>query len=86
MQEILDMTSALNTTQVGPSGSSADTYDWINAGVPGGNLMNENQNYFIFHHSEGELIGLCYNPLGTHFITCSIGLNMNLSIYSSLSL
>uniref|UniRef100_X2B4J4 Carboxypeptidase Q n=1 Tax=Capitella teleta TaxID=283909 RepID=X2B4J4_CAPTE len=54
MREILDMTSALNATQLGSEGSSPDTGDWVRAGVPGGNLINQNDDYFIFHHSEGD--------------------------------
>ena len=54
MQEIVDMTWNINTTTLGSSGGGPDIGDWTNAGVPSANLINANQHYFIFHHSEGE--------------------------------
>jgi carboxypeptidase Q len=57
LQEILSMLSAINTTTVlegtiddiGP-----DTTFFVEAGVPGVELYSANENYFHYHHTEGE--------------------------------
>jgi len=56
MQEILDMLREINATQICPgSGASSDTGWWVNeAGVPGVELCNANENYFDWHHTYGD--------------------------------
>ena len=54
MEEILLLLEPINATGVGASGTQADIEDWINIGVPGANIWNQENNYFNFHHSYGK--------------------------------
>jgi hypothetical protein len=63
MEEILiTMLSGLNLTSVQPdAGSSSDTADWVDAGVPGVELFSYNENYFYWHHTFGRTARLFIN-------------------------
>ncbi|KAK2145913.1 hypothetical protein LSH36_647g00020 [Paralvinella palmiformis] len=54
MEEILLLLSPINASGVGSSGIQADIEDWINYGVPGANIWNQENDYFSFHHSYGD--------------------------------
>lgn len=55
LQEILKLLAPINTTQlIQSSDVGSDIMVWANQGVPMASLMNENQNYFWFHHSDGD--------------------------------
>lgn len=56
IQEILNtMLSDLNMTSVQPdAGSSSDTEEWVNVGVPGIELFSYNEKYFYWHHTQGD--------------------------------
>jgi len=55
MQEIMDMLGEINATQICPgSGRSSDTGFWVDAGVPGVELCNANEDYFDWHHTWGD--------------------------------
>lgn len=46
--------SSINATQVVSGGGGEDIDPWMEQGVPGASLMNANQDYFAFHHSNGD--------------------------------
>jgi len=54
IEQVAPLAAPLNTTLVTDDGSEEDNGPWIDAGVPGANLGNENQKYFWFHHSQGD--------------------------------
>ncbi|XP_064622443.1 carboxypeptidase Q-like isoform X2 [Lineus longissimus] len=59
MQSVLDMLKRINATElkyVNNTGDNGDTGGWVNAGVPGVALLNRNENYFDFHHTNGDTI------------------------------
>jgi carboxypeptidase Q len=51
---LLDPTRIQSIKGVGESGSSPDTGEWENIGVPVGNLWNANENYFYYHHTHSQ--------------------------------
>ncbi|XP_023211516.1 carboxypeptidase Q-like [Centruroides sculpturatus] len=54
MQEILKLMSPINATQLNLMEEGSDTTVFMNAGVPGISLVNANEKYFYFHHSNGD--------------------------------
>jgi len=54
MQEIAQLLQPINTTLLTTGGDGTDISPWMNAGVPGASLANENDRYFYFHHSDGD--------------------------------
>lgn len=40
--------------EVRTPGTGPDIEGWVNAGVPGASLLNENERYFWFHHTDGD--------------------------------
>lgn len=54
MEEIMLLLESINATGVGASGVQADIEDWINIGVPGANIWNQENDYFTYHHSYGD--------------------------------
>ena len=55
LQEISNLMSPINATGLEfSSGAGPDVGNWIRAGVPGMSLLNDNERYFWFHHSEGD--------------------------------
>ena len=54
MEEAGLLLKAVGTTAVGPDGSQPDTGMWLDIGVPGGSLYQEENNYFYYHHSHGQ--------------------------------
>ena len=53
MREILELLTPIGASGVGPDGSQPDTGIWINAGLPGASLWNQNEDYFRYHHTLG---------------------------------
>jgi len=51
---VLEPLKAINATGLIDGGDGTDIDNWIQAGVPGASLYNDNHNYFAFHHSEGD--------------------------------
>ncbi len=37
-----------------PGGDGEDISPWMQRGVPGASLLNDNQDYFAYHHSNGD--------------------------------
>jgi len=54
MQEIAQLLQPINTTLLTTGGEGTDISPWMDAGVPGASLANDNDRYFYFHHSDGD--------------------------------
>lgn len=54
MQEIMKLLQPINATILEKGGGGEDIAPWMQAGVPGASLKNENDRYFYFHHSNGD--------------------------------
>lgn len=54
MQEILKLMAPINATQLKLMAEGSDTTVFMSAGVPGISLVNANDKYFYFHHSDGD--------------------------------
>jgi len=52
--QVVPLAAPLGSNQLFKGGEEEDTAPWVEAGVPGGNLKNENQRYFWFHHTQGD--------------------------------
>jgi len=48
----------INATAVTPGGDGTDIAPWMSAGVPGASLLNHNERYFWFHHSDGDTMSV----------------------------
>jgi len=46
--------SSIGTGLVTGGGEGTDISPWMDAGVPGASLHNNNDRYFDFHHSQGD--------------------------------
>ncbi|XP_055841677.1 carboxypeptidase Q-like [Episyrphus balteatus] len=53
-REILSLMIPLNATQFDTPASAPDLSVWINRGFPGASLLNKNDKYFWFHHTQGD--------------------------------
>ena len=61
MEETMRLLADLNvTTVVNGSGYSSDTGRWVLSGVPGVELMNDDEKYFWLHHSAGTYCAWVY--------------------------
>ncbi|PIK44667.1 hypothetical protein BSL78_18461 [Apostichopus japonicus] len=58
MKQVLDLLSPINATTLQVSTEGGDVQSWMDAGVPGGNLLNQNDRYFWFHHSDGDTMSV----------------------------
>ena len=58
MTDIMKLLQPINATVVERGGAGGDISPWINAGVPGATLKNENDKYFYFHHTNGKTISI----------------------------
>ena len=48
----------INATQVVPDGGGEDISPWMQRGVPGASLLNDNWDYFAYHHSQGDMMNV----------------------------
>ncbi|XP_071943140.1 carboxypeptidase Q-like [Antedon mediterranea] len=58
MKEVVSLLSSINATTLSDDPEGGDVSFWIQNGVPGGSLLNENQRYFWFHHSDGDTMSV----------------------------
>ncbi|PIK33975.1 hypothetical protein BSL78_29202 [Apostichopus japonicus] len=58
LKQVLDLLSPINATTLQVSTDGGDVQSWMDAGVPGGNLLNQNDRYFWFHHSDGDTMSV----------------------------
>ncbi|PFX28063.1 carboxypeptidase Q-like [Stylophora pistillata] len=54
MEEVMQLLKPINVTNLKVTNVGGDITFWIEEGVPGGSLDNENSKYFYFHHSNGD--------------------------------
>ena len=54
VHETLQLLSSINATKLQLSNEGSDIELFIQKGVPGASLFNQNDNYFYFHHSDGD--------------------------------
>lgn len=54
MTEVLKLLKPINASILDGNGEGTDISPWMSAGVPGASLKNLNDNYFYFHHSQGD--------------------------------
>ncbi|XP_072459554.1 carboxypeptidase Q isoform X6 [Notamacropus eugenii] len=54
IKEVMNLLQPINITQVFEGGEGTDINYWIQAGVPGANLLDDLMRYFFFHHSHGD--------------------------------
>ncbi|CAO1321945.1 unnamed protein product [Diamesa serratosioi] len=55
IKEILKLMTPLNATEFNsPTDGGPDISHWVDRGFPGASLMNKNEKYFWYHHSQGD--------------------------------
>ncbi|XP_042560657.1 carboxypeptidase Q-like [Clupea harengus] len=54
MQEVVKLLAPINTTALEEHGEGTDIELWMEAGVPGASLHTADEQYFWFHHTEGD--------------------------------
>lgn len=52
--EVLKLTESIGTTKLDSNFEGSDIEVFTNLGVPGLSLMNDNEKYFMFHHTSGD--------------------------------
>ncbi|CAF1074534.1 unnamed protein product [Rotaria magnacalcarata] len=55
---ISKLLTSINATQVVSGGGGEDISKWMQHGVPGASLLNDNWDYFAYHHSRGDTINV----------------------------
>ncbi|KAF5270400.1 hypothetical protein FQR65_LT05588 [Abscondita terminalis] len=54
LQEILNLLTSLNATQLQTPAEGPDISKWLSEGVPGGSLFNDADRYYWYHHSDAD--------------------------------
>lgn len=54
MKQVMSLLKPINATSLLQGSVGGDILFWMENGVPGGSLANENAKYFYFHHSDGD--------------------------------
>jgi carboxypeptidase Q len=49
---------SIYAAQVVTGGGGTDIDPWVERGVPGASLLNDNENYFAYHHSNGDTMNV----------------------------
>merc|ERR1712080_294259 len=61
IKEILNLMAPINATEFESHSSvGSDINLFVSAGVPGMELINDNEHYFWFHHSDGDTMSVEY--------------------------
>ncbi len=56
MQQLVQLLAPIQAFGLGPDGTQPDTGMWYNEDdVPVASLWNQAQDYFIYHHTHGDL-------------------------------
>ncbi|CAF3845215.1 unnamed protein product, partial [Rotaria sordida] len=58
IESISGQLKPINATQVAPGGGGTDIDPWTDHGVPGASLLNDNSDYFAYHHSRGDMMNV----------------------------
>ncbi|XP_043852211.1 carboxypeptidase Q [Dromiciops gliroides] len=66
IKEVMNLLQPINITQVFEHGGGTDISYWIQAGIPGANLMDDLKQYFSFHHSQGDTM-TALNPIEMNY-------------------
>eukprot|EP01137_Pigoraptor_chileana_P032541 Opistho-2@22074 len=56
MANVGKLLAPINATEVTTDGEGTDISLFMQAGVPGASLANDNQDYFFYHHSDGDMM------------------------------
>ncbi|KAG5856784.1 hypothetical protein ANANG_G00011550 [Anguilla anguilla] len=56
MGEVMKLLKPINATKLEGSAEGTDIQMWMDGGVPGASLLNDNSKYFWFHHTHGDTI------------------------------
>jgi carboxypeptidase Q len=54
VNEVLQLLRSINATKLYLEEDGSDIYLFMDRGVPGSSLLNQNDNYFYYHHSNGD--------------------------------
>ncbi|XP_052767631.1 carboxypeptidase Q-like [Mya arenaria] len=54
MSEVVQLLKQINASNLDTGGEGTDISPWMKAGVPGASLANMNQQYFYWHHTNGD--------------------------------
>lgn len=54
LQKIMNLLAPLGEMKLRSPGTGPDIAEWIEAGVPGGALWNQNEKYFYYHHTNAD--------------------------------
>ncbi|XP_072031524.1 carboxypeptidase Q-like [Amphiura filiformis] len=57
-QEVIKLLAPINATTHKPTAEGGDISFWVKNNVPGGSLLNQNDRYFWFHHSDGDTMSV----------------------------
>ncbi|CAF4684540.1 unnamed protein product [Rotaria sp. Silwood1] len=58
IESISGQLKSINATQVALGGGGTDIDPWTDHGVPGASLLNDNSDYFAYHHSRGDMMNV----------------------------
>ncbi|CAF2988860.1 unnamed protein product [Rotaria sp. Silwood2] len=58
IKNISKQLTSINATQVVSGGGGEDISPWMQHGVPGASLLNDNWDYFAYHHSKGDTMNV----------------------------
>ncbi|CAF1219394.1 unnamed protein product [Rotaria sordida] len=58
IQSISKQLTSINATQVVSGSGGEDIDSWMERGVPGASLLNDNWDYFSYHHSNGDTMNV----------------------------
>ena len=56
MTEVLSLLKSINASILDGGGEGTDIGPWMEGGVPGASLKNEDSKYFYFHHTNGIVL------------------------------
>jgi len=56
IQSLATNLGPINASVITVGGGGTDIDPWMRAGVPGMSLNNQNEKYFFFHHSDGDMM------------------------------
>ncbi|KAJ8288188.1 hypothetical protein COCON_G00008470 [Conger conger] len=58
MGQVMKLLKPINATELEEPAEGTDINMWMDAGVPGASLLNDNSKYFWFHHTHGDTISV----------------------------
>lgn len=58
IKTISEQLRSIDAVEVEAGGGGTDIDPWVERGVPGASLLNDNFNYFAYHHSNGDTMNV----------------------------